>query len=179
MRDVLIKAEWFKFLDKAPEEVKRELGYRIIKYGVFGEELPAEEQNGDFWVLANVWANIQGNLDRMDVAKQKSEEYGKTHGKQVMGDPVLVWKYWQENPKSTVDDIGKALDLEPKLGAKKGPYSYLYENAGWKNRKDKDWLKNYSKINDDDFPENFPDRNSNLENSGKNLEGNLENVFNF
>lgn len=161
MRDLVIKKDWFPGLSQAPEELQKELFYRIIKYGCLEDEI--EENENDNWILINTWNRVKDDIDRMKAAKDRQSECGKLFGKKNNADPELVWRYCQEHPGCKVDEIGAALDL-PSSTAKKGPYSYLYENEGWKNRKNEGWL------------EKIPEK----ENLGEGiLENSIEGIWNF
>lgn len=136
MRDLLIKAEWFNGLENAPEEIKQELFYRIIKVGCLEEEI---DDTNDSWDIKNIWNNIAGNVRRMKNAQEKAQEFGKTHGRKMKGDPQAIYDYCQENPSAKADEVGIALGLPQTATAKAKGYGYIYDNPGWKNRRVKDW----------------------------------------
>lgn len=141
MRDILLKADWFKDLEDAPSEIKQKLGERIIEFGVFGKEI---DTSNDDWSLKSTWNTIAGNIDRVYNSYHKDESKGV--GRELLADPNEVYKcYWEfietGTKKVTVNMIGEKLGL-PQTSNAKGAYSYLYENAGWKNRGVKNW--NYS-----------------------------------
>lgn len=171
MRDLIIKASWFPGLDRAPEEIKKEVFYRVVKYGMLEEEIIENEEENN-WIVTNNWHRAKDDIDRMRNAEEKKKNFGKTVGRKSKADPIAVWRYCQEHPKCKVDEIGEALDL-PLSNAAKGPYSYLYENEGWKNRKDANWLNNFSS---NEFLEKIPEKEFQLEN---NLEETGKNGWNF
>ena len=178
MRDLLIKKDWLPGIEKAPEEIKQQLFYMIIKYGCLEQEIEELPSSAD-WGLVNAWERAKADIDRMKFAKEQSIEYGKNNGKKNNADPVLVWEYCQQHPSCKVGDIGEALGL-PQTAASKGPYSYIYENEGWKNRKNSKWKENFSKSGKEKIPESEKNlEESELEN-GKNLEKNSGKFsFNF
>lgn len=172
MRDVLVKAEWFEEIKNAPEEIQKELFYRIIKVGCFEEEV--DTQN-DEWGVSNAWFNLKGHIDRMKDAHNMNVENGRKNGRKIMADPQLVYDYCQENPKAKVNEVGIALNL-PQSVAGKGPYAYLYDNEGWKNRKTPGWIygeDNKNSESDSEIGKNFPkadsEKNSFSENSSENF----------
>lgn len=174
MKDVLVKADWFEQIKNAPKEIQKELFYRVIKLGVFEEEI---DTSNDDWAIADSWKNLSGNIIRMQDAYDKKANYGKTHGKKMNGDPQLIYDYLQEHPKASVTEIGEAFDL-PKTGNVKGPYSYLYENPGWKSRKIPNWCYENSKLeleNGKNLPELESDLELELEKFSKKENSNLEN----
>lgn len=144
MRDLLIKADWFEQLQNAPEKIQQELFYRIIKYGCLEENVA---DKADDWSIGNAWLTLKGNIDRMKDAQNKNIENGKKNGRKILGDPQEIYDYCQKNPKAKVDEVGAALGL-PKTNASKGPYAYIYDNPGWKNRKNSDW-RNSEKFSDE------------------------------
>lgn len=160
MKDVLVKANWFEQIQNAPEEIQKELFYRIIKLGVFEEEI---DTSNDDWSLADSWRNIRGNIVRMQTAHEANVEFGKTHGRQITGDPQAIYDFVQKHPKAKVTDIGIALNL-PERPSAKGVYGYLYDNPGWKNRKITNWVYDERKKNSDENYDNV--KNSYDENSG-------------
>lgn len=168
MRDLLIKGEWFNKIIKAPEEIQRELFYRIIRYGCLEQEIVENED--DDWGLSNAWENIKGDLDRMKVAHDANVENGKINGAKMKADPQAIYDYCQANPKAKADEVGKALGLTPKPTAAKGPYGYLYENPGWKNRKISGWKfeEESGNISSENFSNSDSKKNSDLENSSEN-----------
>lgn len=168
MRDVLIKADWLPAIKNAPEEVKKELFYRIIKYGCLEEE--NIDVSKDEWFLANSWETIKGNLDRMKDARTKSQEYGKKVGRKMICDPMMIYMYCQAHPNAKVNEVGEALNL-PQRATNKGMYSYIYDNPGWKNRKAIDW--HYEAENS----ENEEILSENIRNSEEFSEGNSENFL--
>lgn len=185
MRDLLIKASWFEGLDEAPVEVINVIAGRILRIGCFEQDIPAEELAKDDYSMKNIWSNLSGNIERMAEAKKQQQEYGKTHGKKITGDPQAIYDYWQKH-KGTAAQVGEALGLPPSAGAKE-PYGYLYENPGWKNRKKPNWsfsneesqipIKN-SKIGIPELEKNSKIGVGNLEknsNSESKMESNLEN----
>lgn len=176
MRDLLIKGDWLVAIKNAPEDIKKELFYRIIKYGSLEEDVIVGEED---WSISNAWKNIKGDIDRMKAAHENSISVGKNTGRKSAADPILVWKYCQDHPSANVDEVGNNLNL-PRKNGKKGDFGYLYENQGWKNRKDKLWLENFSN-NDSNIGipilENVPKiLEKNLENIPEIKNGNLENI---
>lgn len=135
MRDLLIKADWFEQLQNAPENVQQELFYRIIKYGCLEKDVAAVT---DDWSVGNAWLTLKGHIDRMKDAQDRNIENGRKNGRKILGDPQEIYNYCQGHPKAKVDEVGIALGL-PKTNAAKGPYAYIYDNPGWKNRKNSDW----------------------------------------
>lgn len=179
MRDLLIKESWFPGVDRASEEEKMKLFYMIVKYGCLEEEVEElSEEDQKNWGLVNAWETAKGNIDRMKFAQEQQVEYGKKVGKKNNADPVLIWEYCQRHPKCKVNEIGEALQL-PQTNASKGPYSYIYENEGWKNRKDSNWKENFSKIG----MEKIPETEGKLEENGMELEmeseENVEKILNM
>jgi hypothetical protein len=131
MRDLVIKADWFEGFEKAPEDLKKEIFYRIIKQGCFEEEIDCS--NDDFSLESN-WKHIQGNIQRMKEAKEQRQEFGKTHGRKPKANEEQVYEYLQKHPKAKVAEIGAALGLEQGNSAK-GAYAYIYDMKSWKQRK--------------------------------------------
>lgn len=135
MRDILVKKDWFAGLEGAPQELLDEIFIRIGRYGYFGQEINTEN---DEYFLKFAWNQVKGNIDRMTNKHNELVEKGKTNGKKMIGDPQQIYDYCQANPKAKVNDVGEALGL-PRTNAGKGPYAYLYDNPGWKNRKVTGW----------------------------------------
>lgn len=132
MRDLLVRAEWFKGFENAPEEVKKEIFYRIIKEGCFEEKV--NDSPNDHWGISSVWNGIQGNIQRMKDAQERKIEYGRTHGRKPMANEEKVYEYLQQHPSAKVKEIGMELGLE-KGNSSKGAYAYIYDMGVWKNRK--------------------------------------------
>ena len=173
MRDVLIKSEWFDKIQNAPAEVQKELCYRIIRLGVFEEDI---EYDDDDWAIADSWNNLRGHLVRMRDAHDANIMNGKNNGRKMTGDPQLIYDYFQANPKAKPAEIGEALGL-PRKEAAKGPYAYIYDNPGWKNRKIPNWKFESGKnipISENSSEKIIPKKNSESENSSENL-----NTFGF
>ena len=173
MRDILIKESWFPKANNLTEEEKKEIGYRIFKYGCLEEDV----EDSDINIVDMLWERAKQDIDRMSFSKKQKEEYGKIAGKQSQADPVLVWQYCQDHPKCLAEEVGNGLGLKPSLNAKK-PWGFLYENAGWKNRKNPNWLKENSKKENSGNSNLDSKMDSNLENSGMENGQNLENPSN-
>ena len=131
MRDLVVKADWFKGFQKMPENIKKEIFYRIIKLGCFEEEIDTTE---DSWEIESIWSNIEGNIIRMKKSKEDSEKYGKNHGRKPMANEDKIYEYLQKNPKAKVKEIGAALGLD-KGNSSKGDYAYIYDMKVWRERK--------------------------------------------
>jgi hypothetical protein len=161
MRDLIIKKDWLPGIERAPEEVKQQLFYRIVKYGCLEQEVEDLPSDAD-WGLVNAWERAKADIDRMKTAQEQSIEYGKNNGKKNHADPILIWEYCQKHPNCKVGDIGEALHL-PQTNASKGPYSYIYENEGWKNRKNSNWNSNLEEKNSRIGMEKIPELEGILE----------------
>lgn len=131
MRDLVVKASWFEGFEKAPEEIKKEIFYRIIKQGCFEEEVDC---SNDDWSLDSNWKHIQGNIQRMKEAQEHKQEFGKTHGRKPMANEEKIYGYLQQHPSAKIAEIGAALGLDEGHSSK-GPYAYIYDMGVWKNRK--------------------------------------------
>lgn len=157
MRDLLIKEKWFTKLKNAPEEVLKEVCYRLVKYGCFEENI---DESGDSYEISYPWDEIKGNIDRMWAAKEGNIENGRKNGKKMIADPQMIYDYCQANPKAKANDVGEALGL-PKTPAAKSPYAYIYDNPGWKNRKVSNW-----KFSEENSEQNLnSEKNSDEQNS--------------
>jgi hypothetical protein len=131
MRDLVVKASWFEGFEDAPEELKKEIFYRIIKQGCFEEEVDCS--NDDFSLKSN-WIHIQGNIQRMKESQEQKQEFGKTHGRKPMANEQKIYEYLQQHPSARAAEIGAALGLDKGHNAK-GDYAYIYDMAVWRNRK--------------------------------------------
>lgn len=133
MRDVKIKAEWFKGLEDAPIDVIKELAGRIILYGCFEKDVDDFEE--DSWGIKSNWNNIKGNITRMQSAYEHCQELGKTFGRKARITEEELYGYIKDHPGSKPADIGMALGKEPGE-SKKGPYAYIYDMKAWLKRKE-------------------------------------------
>lgn len=133
MKDVMIKAEWFKGLEDAPVTVIKELAGRIILYGCFEKDVDNLEE--DSWEIKSNWNNIKGNITRMQSAYEHYQELGKTFGRKARITEEELYDYIKDHPGSKPVDIGMALGKEPG-GSKKGPYAYIYDMKVWLKRKE-------------------------------------------
>lgn len=166
MRDVLVKENWFEGLEGASQELLDQIFIRIMRYGCFGQEIKTENDDP---FLKYAWNQVKGHIDRMTNKHDELVEKGKVNGKKMVGDPQQIYDYCQLNPKAKVNDVGEALGLL-RTNAGKGPYAYLYDNPGWKNRKAKGW-----KFSDEN-PEQNSEIGKNIPNSESESEKNSESI---
>ena len=142
MRDILILSKWFKGLEDAPDEVLQILGYRIIKELVLNKE--EINTSNDDWNIKKIWFDIKKDaLGTYDSYKDK-KEYGKEHGKKMNPISIEVWKYCKQHEGAKAKEVGEYLQscgFDITSNSKKGLYSKVYDLPGWKNKNNKNWLK--------------------------------------
>ena len=123
MRDkMMVMTKWLENLH-CTEEQKKEICYRIIKYGCLEEYVPSEDP-----VVSVVMDFILPQIDSMQESYEAKIENGHINGRQVGIDPKEVWTMAQSMTGSAIAEL---------LGV---PKTTLYSNIGWKKRKDKDFL---------------------------------------
>lgn len=143
MRDLLIKGDWFEKIINAPEEVQKELFFRVINLGVLENDI---EYENDDWAVADAWKNLKGHIVRMKDSHDNQVEYGKKVGRKMTVNPDELY-YWAHQGK-TAPQIAEILGIKT---------SGIYENPGWTHRKVEGWT--YSK-NDSKNENGIPEKNS-------------------
>lgn len=128
MRDFLIKADWFKGMETANDEVLKEIFYRTMKLGMMEQEIDTSQ---DVYPISAIWSGIEGNIVRMKNAQESYQEYGKTHGRKAKGQDDDIKAYKLAHPAARVKEVGEALGYEPGNSGK-GPFAWIYDNKGWK-----------------------------------------------
>ena len=172
MKDILIKGDWFKGYENAPEEFFTQLTNFIIRYKWFNEEIDTSNCS---WELSGKWQEIKGHLDRMDAAREKKVEFGKNHGRQIDNSAFDIWyacrEFEEHGIKYGAKDIAQKCGLEPRSA--KREFGFIYDSPGWKNRKDADWGKGAKRS---EKSEKFSE---NSEKNSEKSEKNSENSYKF
>ena len=142
MRDMLFLSKWFTGLEEAPDEVLKEIGFRMIKELIMNKE--KGDHSNDPWEFKKAWLDIEKEAIATYNEYNKKREYGEQHGKKMDPKSVLVWKYCQTHKGAKGPEVGaylKSQGYDIVSQAKKGPYSKIYDLPGWKNRDNPSWLK--------------------------------------
>ena len=142
MRDMLFLSKWFKGLEDAPDEVLQIIGFRLVKELIMNKgEI---DTSADDWTYKKAWADIKREAVATYESYQKKREYGEQHGKKMNPISIDAWKYYQKNPDASAADVGEYLvgkGYTDIVGGAKKKFSKVYDLPGWKNRNNKDWLK--------------------------------------
>ena len=141
MRDVLILSKWFDGLENVSDDVIKILGFRIVKNLIMEKDI---DTSTDDPLLKKVWMDIRKDAVGTRDAYEDKKKYGENHGKKMNPASIEAWKYYQYHGKATAKEVGEFLEsqgYEIRSSAKKSPWSKVYDLPGWKNKDNKDWLK--------------------------------------
>ena len=121
MKDkMMVMTSWLdKFNNICNEEQQKEICYRILRYGLYGENVNSED------AVVNLAMNfIVPQIDNMQESYSKKVAAGNSYGRPKVADDVAIWKLAREGKNGR--KIAEELGINDKT---------VYSSRGWKCRK--------------------------------------------
>lgn len=118
---MVVMRQWLdKFKEVCNEEQQKEICYGIMEYGLYGNKIESEDAG-----VRLAMNFILPQIDFMQTSYDKKIDLGKKVGRPSKIDKMSVWQLAREG--KTAIQIAEELGIEN--------YRNVYENDGWKNRK--------------------------------------------
>lgn len=118
---MVVMRQWLdKFKEICTEEQEKEICYAIMEYGLYGRKVESEDAGVQLAINF-----IIPQIDFMQTSYEKKIDFGKKVGRPSTIDKMAVWTLAREG--KTAAEIAEELGVEN--------YRNIYENDGWKNRK--------------------------------------------